>query len=87
MTINILPFIAELIKMVILATPTVFEVVSLCVDLIFILTKLGLLMTINYIHSIQNRNLDFLHFKCKYSVWFVLGITESVSEWKDTYKI
>jgi len=35
--------------MVILATPTVCEVVSLCVDLIFMLTKLGLRMKINYI--------------------------------------
>jgi len=45
--IKIHPLIADLIKMVILATPTVCEVVSLCVDLIFILTKLGLCMTIN----------------------------------------
>jgi hypothetical protein len=44
-------------------------------------------MKINYIHSIQNRILDFLHFKCKYSVWFIFGFTESVSERKDTYKM
>lgn len=38
---KILPLIAELIKMVFLATLTVCELVSQCMDLIFILTKHG----------------------------------------------
>jgi hypothetical protein len=42
-------------------------------------------MKINYIHPTSILILDFLCFKFKYPIWFILSFTESVSEHKDIY--